>query len=112
MNTNLFLIASTKIPVMSSNQPDFVFAILIVIGLTILFVLGSMAYILFKIEYSKYNHRKYMQLKEKVLTDEVVKNMYSKIRDKHNGRQLEFPFVKAIDDAYVAARYNLNEDIE
>lgn len=34
------------------------------------------------------------------------------INVKHNAEQLEFPFVKDIDAAYIAARYNLNAEEE
>lgn len=72
-----------------------------------------MAYSLFTIEYSKYQYRKYMRSKQKILLDQdKLKKLYLQLRSKYNAQQLEFPFVKAIDEAYVAARYNLNEDTE
>lgn len=40
----------------------------------------------------------------------MLKSIYANIRDKYNGQQLEFPFVKAIDEEYVALRYNLNAE--
>lgn len=109
-NTNLFLSMSQNIPILRSNQPDIGLSIIITISLLLLVKLSAMAHILFTIEYKKYQHRKYMELREKVLTEDKLKEMYSQIREKHNGQQLEFPFVKAIDDAYVAARYNLNDE--
>lgn len=112
MNTNLFLTLPPNIPVLRSNQPDIGLAILITISLLLFVKLAAMAYWLFAIEYNKYQYRKYMRAKEKILTEDKVKAMYTQIRNKYNGQQLEFPFVKAIDDAYVAARYNLNEDNE
>lgn len=102
----------SEVPILRSNQPDIWFAILITIGLLIVIKLFAMAYIMFSIEYRKYQYRKYMRMKENVLSEEKLKSMYSNIRAKYNGNQLEFPFVKAIDDAYVAARYNLNAEEE
>lgn len=99
-----------NLPVLRSDQPDIGLALLITIGMLTLLKLATMAYVLFDIEYKKYQYRKYMRLKEKTLTLDRCKQMYTNIRNNYNGQQLEFPFVKAIDDAYVAARYNLNAD--
>lgn len=114
MNTNLFLQLNIppNAPVFRSNTPDVGLAFLIMICILIFIKLAAMAYTLFTIEYGKYQYRKYMRAKEKILTEDKVKAMYTQIRNKYNGQQLEFPFVKAIDDAYVAARYNLNEETE
>lgn len=107
MNTNLY-----TIPVIRSNHPDIGLVIIFCIGLLILVTLGYMAYLLLKIKYGKYLHRKHMKSKTKIFTEESIQKMYAEIRDKHNDRQLEFPFVKAIDDAYIVARYNINVDTE
>jgi hypothetical protein len=112
MNTNLFLDVPTNIVVLRSSQPDISFSIMIIIGVLLLLKLFSMAYVLFKIEYGKYKYRKNIQLKEKGLTKEKLISIYFQVRDKYNANQLEFPFVKAIDDEYVCLRYNLNEDTE
>ena len=101
---------NTNVPILKSNQPDVGLAIMITLGVLILIKLFAMAYAIFSIEYGKYQYRKYMRMKEAVLSEDKLKAMYSKIREKYNGQQLEFPFVKAIDDAYVAARYNLNAE--
>jgi hypothetical protein len=110
--TNTFISSNNNVPILRSNQPDIGLAILIAVTILLLVKLFSMAYVLFYTEYNKYQYRKYMRMKEKVLTEDNLKKMYSEVRSKHNGTQLEFPFVKAIDDAYVAARYNLNEEEE
>ena len=69
-----------------------------------------MAYSLFTIEYSKYQYRKYMRSKQKILLDQdKLKNLYLQLRSKHNAQQLEFPFVKEIDEQYINAKYNLLE---
>lgn len=111
--TNIILYNSQNTHSMSAPpQPDIIFALLVTAGLLLFVKLAAMVYMLYDIEMEKYRMRKYRALKEKVLTEDRVKTMYSKFRDKYNGCQLEFPFVKAIDDEYVAARYNLNEDTE
>lgn len=111
MNTNLFLHLNVppNTPVFRSNTPDVGLAFLIMICLLIFIKLAAMAYTIFTIEYNKYQYRKYMRAKEKILTEDKVKAMYTQIRNKYNGQQLEFPFVKEIDEQYVNARYNLLE---
>jgi len=100
--TNNITSQNNEISVLRNNQPDIWVAILITIGLLIL------VKFMFSIEYRKYQSRKYLRMNENLLSEEKLKIMYSNIRAKYNDRQLEFPFVKEIDDAYVAARYNLN----
>lgn len=109
MNTNLFLQTNIppNAPVFRNTTPDVGLAFLIMICLLIFIKLAAMAHTIFTIEYGKYQYRKYMRAKEKILNEDKLKAMYAQIRNKYNGQQLEFPFVKDIDDAYVAARYSL-----
>jgi hypothetical protein len=99
LDTNLFLKT-----VLSTTPVKFDFVILVIIGLLMFYF--------FTIKYNEYKNRKYMHMIENLLSEEKLKTMYSNIRAKHNHNQLEFPFVKEIDDAYVAARYNLNAEEE
>ena len=78
----------------------------------ILVIIGLLMFYFFTIKYNEYKNKKYMHMIENLLLEEKLKTMYSNIRAKHNYNQLEFPFVKEIDDAYVAARYNLNAEEE
>lgn len=103
-------IANQNAPALKSNQPDVVLAILITMGILILIKLAGMVYTIYYIEYNKYLYRKNINKRQAALSAENLKNIYSTLRTKHNGTQMEFPFVKAMDDAYVDARYNLKEE--
>jgi hypothetical protein len=102
IDTNMFLKT-----VLSSTPMKFDFVILV-----ILVIIGLLMFYFFTIKYNEYKNKKYMHMIENLLSEEKLKTMYSNIRAKHNHNQLEFPFVKEIDDAYVAARYNLNAEEE
>lgn len=88
--------------IIGPQQPDIMLVLLITVGLLSFVKLASMAYLMYDSERSKRDGRKYRELRASVLNNKQIwKRSYSSFRKMFNGKQLEFDFVKEIDEQHI-----------